>query len=127
MVDMELAVQGTGHGPKLLEFKEHLDSLSDIGFEFYVSSVEPGDGLNNLCVSLEFRLFYDSIVSITSNLFQFWDNVEKAENKQKCKKVFCTVHFYQQKMGICIKQKSIIFILVLCITSTDTSVAFLFF
>lgn len=68
---MELAVQGTGHGPKLLEFKEHLDSLSDIGFEFYVSSVEPGDGLNNLCVSLEFRLFYDSIVSITSNLFQF--------------------------------------------------------
>jgi len=58
---MEQAAQGTGHGPKLLEFKEHLDNT----LRYLIlggTYVKPGVGLRDPCGSLPIQnilWFYD--------------------------------------------------------------------
>lgn len=44
--------QGSGHGSKLLEFKESLDDSQTQGLHFGWFCVEPGVGLNDSCGSL---------------------------------------------------------------------------
>jgi len=49
---LEQAAQGSGHSPKLPEFKKHLDSGLKYSLNFGWSYVEPGVGLDDPCESL---------------------------------------------------------------------------
>ena len=55
------ALQEAPHGPKLTDFKKHVDNISEIWFDFWVVCEKTKVGLNGSSLPT-FRRFYDSVI-----------------------------------------------------------------